>query len=287
VEYHILPNIYFFNNSRRLWGDQFATRESLDAWKDHLPNLDNLARFYQAQYNHATHSWLNSPSSDCRQVANKLQAAQLAQDGKFEDCLDICWELRLELDPSLWRRAYVNLLIATIVDVREHLDAEKFANECINLVDQMRREGRERGIRDEDDLDQLVKEATKAREGIKTHLATIEAENRARIEANGSDLTLEEQGWEEVPPHPEISIWLDEVAGIPRELGDGRDQVVPREIEGMYTDYTVGTNGDEGSEEGAASAHVAVPVAQVSLSTAQHAEPLKSGDGGRRQDAAD
>ena len=61
--------------------------------------------------------------------------------GKRDECLQICWSLRLEPELSLYRRALVNLLIATIADVRDHHDLDKFAQECIDLIDQVRRNG--------------------------------------------------------------------------------------------------------------------------------------------------
>lgn len=102
------------------------------------------------------------------------RAREYARQGKHTSCLDICWELRLKpgrchlftrqcysltyvehttcvlgrvlqtdhgLDLSLYRRAHVNLLIAAVVDVREHPDAAKYAQECIDLVDIVKAEG--------------------------------------------------------------------------------------------------------------------------------------------------
>ena len=79
--------------------------------------MDNISRLYRARYEEAEKS---------------------ALDGHHEEALDICWELRLCSDLSLYRRACVNLLIASIVNVRTHPDCDKFAQECIELVEQIR-----------------------------------------------------------------------------------------------------------------------------------------------------
>lgn len=44
-------------------------------------------------------------------------------------------------DLSLYRRAHVNLLIASVVDVQEHMDAAKYAQECIDLNNEVKAQG--------------------------------------------------------------------------------------------------------------------------------------------------
>ena len=70
--------------------------------------MDNISRTHRSRY---------------------LHAYKLAEEGKRAECLDILWELRLRPDLSLYRRALVNLLIATLADLRRHPDIRKFGEE--------------------------------------------------------------------------------------------------------------------------------------------------------------
>jgi hypothetical protein len=58
------------------------------------------------------------------------EAEKLVINGHRIKALDICWEMRLCPDLSLYCRACVNLMIASIVDIRTHPDCEKFAHEA-------------------------------------------------------------------------------------------------------------------------------------------------------------
>ena len=77
--------------------------------------MDRLAAQYKARY---------------------YEAETLALQGNDSAALDILWELRLKPDLGLYRRAVVNLLIASIYP----RDQATFANEAINLVDVIRKE---------------------------------------------------------------------------------------------------------------------------------------------------
>jgi hypothetical protein len=79
--------------------------------------MDKLSSMYRARYE---------------------EAEQHAVNGNNEKALDICRELRLRPELSHYRRPYVNLLIATLVDIRTHPDCDRFARECIELVEHIR-----------------------------------------------------------------------------------------------------------------------------------------------------
>lgn len=72
--------------------------------------MDNISRFYRAEY---------------------LRARKHAVDGEIEKCLDILWEMRLESQLSLFRRAMVNILIASVADTKKHPNLEEIAQEGI------------------------------------------------------------------------------------------------------------------------------------------------------------
>jgi hypothetical protein len=66
--------------------------------------MDKLSSMYRARYE---------------------EAEQHAVNGNNEKALDICRELRLRPELSHYRRAYVNLLIATLFDIRTHPDCNE------------------------------------------------------------------------------------------------------------------------------------------------------------------
>jgi hypothetical protein len=78
--------------------------------------------------------------------------------------LDILWELRLNPNLSLFRRAFVNNLIAYTVDPRQYPDSDKFAQEAIDLVAMLRKEG---DADAEDALNALEDQAKAILKGIK------------------------------------------------------------------------------------------------------------------------
>ena len=86
--------------------------------------MDNTARHYRDRYN---------------------EAAEHLFQGRKDVALDICWELRLKPDLGIFRRAAVNLLIATLVDN----DKLKYAEECLDLIDILRQEKGSVGARTE------------------------------------------------------------------------------------------------------------------------------------------
>ena len=48
--------------------------------------------------------------------------------------------MRLQPDLSLYRRVWVNILIAAVVNLEEHPDADKFPREALNLISIIRRD---------------------------------------------------------------------------------------------------------------------------------------------------
>lgn len=92
--------------------------------------MDNITRFYKAQWAKVYFAIPNGLS----QLTFK-KAYELAQIGEREEARDMCYELRLQADLSLYRRALVNSLLSCLVDWSEK---EKFANEAIDLCYEIR-----------------------------------------------------------------------------------------------------------------------------------------------------
>ncbi|KPI35777.1 uncharacterized protein AB675_11174 [Cyphellophora attinorum] len=69
-----------------------------------------------------------------------LVAETYAKNGDVRECLEICWQMRLQSDLSLYQRAWVNLLIASVIDVQNYPDCDKYPKEVKALVEQIRRE---------------------------------------------------------------------------------------------------------------------------------------------------
>lgn len=61
----------------------------------------------------------------------------LANDGRTQAALDILWELRLKVDLSVYRRALVNITLAALL---QRADRTKYARECPDLLDLLRRQ---------------------------------------------------------------------------------------------------------------------------------------------------
>lgn len=64
-----------------------------------------------------------------------MQAERLACEGHDEQALDICWQLRLNVEISVFRRAEVNLLIASVLKSSRSV---KFATEALDLFGTVR-----------------------------------------------------------------------------------------------------------------------------------------------------
>ena len=108
------------------------------------------------------------------------QAERHAEAGEYSRCREILWDLRLQPDLSLFRRAHVNLLLACTTDIRQHPDKSKFAQECIDLISQIRR-NEELSISEEERFDRMERHAQQTLRDIQT-----EAE-RAKILATAKE----------------------------------------------------------------------------------------------------
>lgn len=88
--------------------------------------MNNIARFSKEEYD---------------------EALTLANNSETEAALSKIWELRLKVDLSIYRRALVNVTIASLL---QRADREKYAQECIDLLDTLRRQHAEdTGIKEE------------------------------------------------------------------------------------------------------------------------------------------
>lgn len=76
--------------------------------------MKNITRFRKAEYD---------------------EALTLANNGDADGALERLWELRLKVDLSIYRRALVNVTIASLP---KRADRDKYAQECINLLDILR-----------------------------------------------------------------------------------------------------------------------------------------------------
>jgi hypothetical protein len=148
--------------------------------------MDNKSAFFRARYKTVSPVIFPLPCSLWLVVNLPLeQAESYALAGQNAKCLDICWQLRLEPDMALCRRALVNLLIACTSDIRIHPDKAKYAQERLDPLAQLRREGL-----DGEDDDDICKIENHARQT----LIDIEAERghyavQATAGTGGSDST--------------------------------------------------------------------------------------------------
>jgi hypothetical protein len=76
-------------------------------------------------------TWLITPRGF--QLPSYKVTENLARHGRTAEAIDICLKLRADPSRTIWNRPLVNLLLATEVDVEDHPDAAKFANEVICL----------------------------------------------------------------------------------------------------------------------------------------------------------
>lgn len=81
---------------------------------------------------------------------------------------------------SLYRRALVNLLIACTADVRKHPDKSKFAQECIDLVAQVRRNGLAEDEDTEKELKRIEAHAEQTLKRIEVEIKEAEAHATAK-----------------------------------------------------------------------------------------------------------
>lgn len=67
-------------------------------------------------------------------------ANEAALEGKLDECRNICWELRLKSDDSLYTRAMVNLTLIDVCPIEEYPDKLKFAEEALRLAEMLQKE---------------------------------------------------------------------------------------------------------------------------------------------------
>jgi hypothetical protein len=115
--------------------------------------------------------------------------AKLIQDGEKDKALDTLWELRLKSDLGLYCRAMVNLMLATEVDLEEHPDAPKFAQECLHLLDQMSRDGLVEDAMTEQEVSRLRGHARQTLMAIEDEMSARDARKREALA--GSDLEVD------------------------------------------------------------------------------------------------
>jgi len=61
-------------------------------------------------------------------------AREMAQHGLRKPSLQICFNLRVHTDLSLYTRALVNMTLADLTDLKEHPDKLKYAEEALQLA---------------------------------------------------------------------------------------------------------------------------------------------------------
>lgn len=78
-------------------------------------------------------------SDNLQQVyLRRLKSAnEAALHGNLQECLDICSELRLKPDLTLYTRALVNLTLADACPIEDHPDKMKFAREALRLATEL------------------------------------------------------------------------------------------------------------------------------------------------------
>ena len=158
--------------------------------------------------------------------------------------MDILWGLRLDPDVGLYRRALVNLLIACTTDIRQHPDKKKFAQECLDLLAQLRRNGL-RG--DGSDITRIERHASQTLIDID---AEIE-EAAARKEAKKQGIAWKDFNWK-----PRDKTGIDDQSPMKKQQkeavsGDTETGGIEAgwTIEGMYTDMKKGSLPDNQETE--------------------------------------
>jgi hypothetical protein len=116
--------------------------------------------------------------------------AKLIQDGEKDKAMDALWELRLMPDLGLYSRAMVNLMLATEVDLEEHPDAPKFAQECLHLLDQMSRDGLVEDAMTEQEVSRLRSHAQQTLMAIEDEMSALDARKREALAR--SDLEVDQ-----------------------------------------------------------------------------------------------
>lgn len=153
----------------------------------------------------------------------------------------------------------VNLLIAIAADPRDHHDLEKFAVECSELVNQIRRnEGFKVGS--DAHLDHIQEHALKTLSQIKEMREELQKE--AENTASGIQQSEDEEG-EEIKPSKEIRDALYAMAGVKPPTDQDSEDIDPWRIEGMFTDHGSGAAREEGMQENAAKAEDVAPSIDV------------------------
>ena len=143
--------------------------------------------------------------------------------------------MRLDPDVGLYRRAYVNLLIACTTDIRQYPDKSKFAQECLDLLAQVRRNG----IRgEEEDIASVERQATQALKDIEKEAQEVAARKQAKADGVpvGVALARLRDQWEKEESLPygaqaeQVSARVDDTAM--EDAGEFKQY----QIEGTYTD---------------------------------------------------
>lgn len=150
------------------------------------------------------------------------------------------WDLRLKPDLSLYRRAYVNLLLACSTDVRKHPDKSKFAQECIDLIAQVRHNG----LADHDTEEELVKmekHAEKTLIHIEGEVAEVEARAKARKARKAAAQNAQDSIQQQVKPEDvgALKSTVETIAATNDNTGERAWT-----IEGSYTDRMIGKKPD-------------------------------------------
>ena len=173
--------------------------------------MDNLSKLFCVQYE---------------------EAERLTREGHDAECLDICFDLRLEPRLSLYRRAAVNLLIACVADPIDHPDLEKFAHEAIALTTQIRHTTPLTDGKDDEDLQEIedyARDALTAIQSIRSSESLTHGDGQLGFEKEDSD-----ESWKDVELSIVCRTQLNVVAGVGKV---GEDQPVSDwMIENMYTD---------------------------------------------------
>ncbi len=137
--------------------------------------MDNLARQYKARYRVVFSLLIHDEDCLGHRMTNLEQALDHALEGNPEIALSICWELRLEPQIGVYRRALVNLLIAKTLPAYRDSETMMFADECLDLIDLIRQDNG--GTLDDD-----VKNIQSLAEDYIEELKEIEAQERKERE---------------------------------------------------------------------------------------------------------
>lgn len=146
--------------------------------------------------------------------ADYEEAISLANNGETDAALDILWELRLKVDLSIYRRALVNVTLASLL---ARADRDKYAQECLDLLDLFRQQHADDKDIDEE-LEHISDIEDAAREIMKYN-PWLKNESTPHIQQDSNTGLLSEADAPQHSPTKEVSGDMENLSLLPSAFG--------------------------------------------------------------------